>query len=240
MLPLPPPPLLVNPTVPLLRLSRLARSHPRSDTKPSGSLGTPSRARTRTGDAEEEGRQAKEGGLVVGQFPISSPPEHSQQLLTHDPEHSQTPGAITRIRSLLSLPEPKLIRVGVKNKGCAGMAYHLEYVDKPDKFDEVVEQDGVKVVIDSKALFSIIGSEMDWQEDALQARFVFNSAFLSLSPLLCVFLKRADASLPFSSCEQTRISRMRADAESASHPSPFSSLSLSRTHLLSSYRSFIV
>lgn len=92
----------------------------------------------------------------------------------------QTPGAVERIRSLLDQPEPKLIRVGVRNKGCAGMSYHLEYVDKPDKFDEVVEQDGVKVVIDSRALFSVIGSEMDWQEDALQARFVFNSASLSL------------------------------------------------------------
>ncbi|KAG0661317.1 Iron-sulfur assembly protein 1 [Rhodotorula mucilaginosa] len=84
-------------------------------------------------------------------------------------------GAVERIQSLLDQPEPKLIRVGVRNKGCAGMSYHLEYVDKPEKFDEVVEQDGVKVVIDSKALFSIIGSEMDWQEDALQARFVFNN-----------------------------------------------------------------
>ncbi|GAA6018252.1 hypothetical protein JCM10207_002885 [Rhodosporidiobolus poonsookiae] len=88
---------------------------------------------------------------------------------------SLSPGAVERIRGLLDSPEPKLIRVGVRNKGCAGMSYHLEYVDKPDKFDEVVEQDGVKVVIDSKALFSIIGSEMDWQEDALQARFVFNN-----------------------------------------------------------------
>ncbi|GAA5993377.1 hypothetical protein JCM10908_002637 [Rhodotorula pacifica] len=84
-------------------------------------------------------------------------------------------GAVERIQGLLDQPEPKLIRVGVRNKGCAGMSYHLEYVDKPEKFDEVVEQDGVKVVIDSKALFSIIGSEMDWQEDALQARFVFNN-----------------------------------------------------------------
>ncbi|GAA6002907.1 Fe-binding Fe/S cluster assembly protein ISA1 [Rhodotorula paludigena] len=88
---------------------------------------------------------------------------------------SLSPGAVERIRGLLNQPEPKLIRVGVRNKGCAGMSYHLEYVDKPEKFDEVVEQDGVKVVIDSKALFSIIGSEMDWQEDALQARFVFNN-----------------------------------------------------------------
>lgn len=55
------------------------------------------------------------------------------------------------------------------------MSYHLEYVDKAERFDEIVEQDGVKVVVDSKALFSIIGSEMDWQEDALQAKFVFKS-----------------------------------------------------------------
>ena len=61
-----------------------------------------------------------------------------------------------------------MIRIGVRNKGCAGLSYHLEYVEQPAKFDEVVEQDGVKVVIDSKALFSIIGSEMDWQEDGLR------------------------------------------------------------------------
>jgi len=72
------------------------------------------------------------------------------------------------LRTLLSGPTPQLIRIGVRNKGCAGLSYHLEYVDRPGKFDEVVEQDGVKVLIDSKALFSIIGSEMDWKEDALR------------------------------------------------------------------------
>lgn len=55
------------------------------------------------------------------------------------------------------------------------MAYHLEYVEKPGKFDEVIEQDGVKVLIDSKALFSIVGSEMDWQEDKISSKFVFKS-----------------------------------------------------------------
>jgi Fe-S cluster assembly iron-binding protein IscA len=56
----------------------------------------------------------------------------------------------------------------VRNKGCAGLSYHLEYVDAPARFDEVVAQDGVRVIIDSKALFSIIGSEMDWVEDKLR------------------------------------------------------------------------
>ncbi|KIM61947.1 hypothetical protein SCLCIDRAFT_1215562 [Scleroderma citrinum Foug A] len=86
-----------------------------------------------------------------------------------------TPHAAKRLRDLSEGPTPQLIRIGVRNKGCAGLSYHLDYVDQPGKFDEVVEQDGVKVLIDSKALFSIIGSEMDWQEDALSAKFVFNN-----------------------------------------------------------------
>jgi len=86
-----------------------------------------------------------------------------------------TPTAISHLRELLEQPEPKMIRVGVKNRGCSGLAYHLEYVDKPGTFDEAVEQDGVKVLIDSKALFSIIGSEMDWVEDKLNERFVFTN-----------------------------------------------------------------
>ena len=93
-----------------------------------------------------------------------------------------TPAAISQLHGLLDSPEPKLIRVGVKNKGCSGLAYHLEYVDKPGKFDEEVVQDGVRVLIDSKALFSIIGSEMDWIEDKLSARFVFNNPNISESP----------------------------------------------------------
>ncbi|TGJ87085.1 hypothetical protein E0Z10_g1656 [Xylaria hypoxylon] len=86
-----------------------------------------------------------------------------------------TPKAVDQLRQLLNQPEPKLIKVGVRNRGCSGLAYHLEYVDKPAAFDEEVEQDGVKVVIDSKALFSIIGSEMDWIEDKLNERFIFRN-----------------------------------------------------------------
>lgn len=94
-----------------------------------------------------------------------------------------TPTAIEQLRILLSQPEPKMIRVGVKNRGCSGLAYHLEYVDKAGTFDEAVEQDGVKVLIDSKALFSIIGSEMDWVEDKLNQRFVFRNPNISMSLL---------------------------------------------------------
>ena len=90
-----------------------------------------------------------------------------------------TPKAVSQLKGLLDQPEPKLIRVGVKNRGCSGLAYHLEYVDKPQQWDESIEQDGVTVLIDSKALFSIIGSEMDWIEDKLNQRFIFKNPNIS-------------------------------------------------------------
>jgi iron-sulfur cluster assembly protein len=93
-----------------------------------------------------------------------------------------TPSAVEQLRELLDQPEPKLIKVGVRNRGCSGLAYNLEYVDKPGAFDETVEQDGVKVLIDSKALFSIIGSEMDYVEDKLNQRFVFKNPNISKLP----------------------------------------------------------
>jgi iron-sulfur cluster assembly accessory protein len=115
-----------------------------------------------------------------------------------------TPTAVSQLRALQEDPDaPKLIRVGVKNKGCSGSAYHLEYVDKPGKFDEQVEQDGVKVLVDSKALLKIIGSEMDWVEDKLAAQFVFRNPNVSkyssppigrlLQMLICVQLSNAGA-----------------------------------------------
>ncbi|KAI9753266.1 MAG: Iron-sulfur assembly protein 1 [Chaenotheca gracillima] len=106
--------------------------------------------------------------------PVSSPKPRSK-LRPRKAAMFLTPTAVSQLRQLLAQPEPKLIRVGVKNRGCSGLAYHLEYVEKAGSFDEMVEQDGVKVLVDSKALFSIIGSEMDWVEDKLNRRFVFRN-----------------------------------------------------------------
>lgn len=86
-----------------------------------------------------------------------------------------SPSAVTELRRLLDQPTPKLIKVGVKQKGCSGLTYDLEYVDAPGKMDEVVEQDGVKLVVDSRALMSVIGSEMHWEEDLLSKKFVFRN-----------------------------------------------------------------
>lgn len=110
--------------------------------------------------------------------PSKSQPK-SSRLRPRKAAMGLTPSAVAQLRALLSRPNPKMIRVGVKNRGCSGLAYHLEYVDRAGAFDETVEQDGVKVLIDSKALFSIIGSEMDWVEDKLNQRFVFRNPNIS-------------------------------------------------------------
>jgi iron-sulfur cluster assembly protein len=67
------------------------------------------------------------------------------------------------------------VRVGVKNGGCAGMAYTMEYADQVKPADEVVEDKGVRVLIDPKAVLFLLGTEMDYKTDKLSAQFVFNN-----------------------------------------------------------------
>lgn len=85
-----------------------------------------------------------------------------------------TPGAVDKLKAMQT-SESKLIRIGIKSKGCAGNAYTFEYIKEPTALDEIVEQDGVKVVVDSRALLQIIGSTMDYVDDELQSRFVFQN-----------------------------------------------------------------
>ncbi|KAI1298978.1 Iron-sulfur assembly protein 1 [Mortierella claussenii] len=86
-----------------------------------------------------------------------------------------TPAAVTRLRALTDGPEPKVVRVGIRTKGCSGQQYDLQYTNKKEKFDEEIKQDGVTVLVDNKALLSVLGSEMDYVEDKLSAQFVFNN-----------------------------------------------------------------
>ncbi len=67
------------------------------------------------------------------------------------------------------------VRVGVVNGGCAGMSYTMDYADQAQAFEEVVEDKGVKVFIDPKAIMFLIGTEMDFVREKLAARFVFNN-----------------------------------------------------------------
>ncbi|KAI8148319.1 hypothetical protein BJV82DRAFT_591670 [Fennellomyces sp. T-0311] len=86
-----------------------------------------------------------------------------------------TPSAVTRLKRLTDGPTPQYLRVGVRQKGCSGNSYILEFTDHKGKFDEVVQQDGVTVLVDSKALITVLGSEMDYVEDKLSSQFVFHN-----------------------------------------------------------------
>jgi len=88
-----------------------------------------------------------------------------------------TESAADRIRALLaSRGKPAAgIRVGVRSRGCSGLTYTLEYADEKGKYDEVVEDKGVTVLIDPKASMFIIGTEMDYVEDTLQSGFTFRN-----------------------------------------------------------------
>ena len=90
---------------------------------------------------------------------------------------SLTDAAADKVKAIMSRADSKIIglRVGVKNGGCAGMAYTMEYAEAVNPFDEVVEDKGVKILVDPKAVLFLLGTEMDYKVDKLSAQFVFNN-----------------------------------------------------------------
>ena len=90
---------------------------------------------------------------------------------------SLTDSAADRIKSLMNASEEKAtgLRLGVKNGGCAGMAYTLDYVAEREPLDEVVEAKGITIFIDPKAILFLLGTEMDYEEGKMSSGFVFNN-----------------------------------------------------------------
>jgi iron-sulfur cluster assembly protein len=88
-----------------------------------------------------------------------------------------TDAAAERVREIMAQSEAPVagLRVGVKNGGCAGMSYTMEWAQKAEPFDEVVEDKGVKVLIDATAMMFLLGTEMDFQSTTLKSGFVFNN-----------------------------------------------------------------
>ena len=90
---------------------------------------------------------------------------------------SVTPAAAERVKALIeSRGKPTAgIRIGVRSKGCSGMSYTLEFADSQQPMDEVVDTQGVKLLIDPKASLFLIGTEMDYEEEKLKSGFVFKN-----------------------------------------------------------------
>ena len=88
-----------------------------------------------------------------------------------------TDAAAARIKEVMAKAEGSItaVRVGVKNGGCAGMAYTMEYATSVGPHDEVVEDKGVRILIDPKAVMFLLGTEMDFKTDKLSSQFVFNN-----------------------------------------------------------------
>jgi iron-sulfur cluster assembly protein len=88
---------------------------------------------------------------------------------------TMTPAAVTQVRKLMERDGSAGLRIGVKKGGCAGMEYTMEFVDTADGNDEVVEQDGARVMIAPMAQMFLFGTEIDYQVSLLESGFHFNN-----------------------------------------------------------------
>ncbi|MAN66124.1 HesB/IscA family protein [Hyphomonas sp.] len=86
-----------------------------------------------------------------------------------------TDAAATRVKEIMQEKGAGYLRVGVKNGGCAGMEYVMDYAEAPETLDEVVEDNGVTIVIDAKAVLFLLGSEVDYEVTPLHEKFVFRN-----------------------------------------------------------------
>jgi iron-sulfur cluster assembly protein len=88
-----------------------------------------------------------------------------------------TDAAAARVREIMAKSDRRLagLRIGVKNGGCAGMEYTMEWAEEKRHFDELIEDNGVNILIDAKAVMFLLGTEMDFETTALKSGFVFRN-----------------------------------------------------------------
>ncbi|SDH55231.1 HesB/IscA family protein [Alloyangia pacifica] len=86
-----------------------------------------------------------------------------------------TPAAVTQVRKLMERDGRAGLRIGVKKGGCAGMEYTMDFVDEAEANDEVVEQDGARVLIAPMAQMFLFGTEIDYHTSLLESGFKFNN-----------------------------------------------------------------
>jgi iron-sulfur cluster assembly protein len=86
-----------------------------------------------------------------------------------------TEAAAARVREIIAAGEKPYLRVGVKNGGCAGMEYVMDYAEAPGLLDERVSDKGVEILIDSKAVLFLLGAVIDYETTRLAAKFTFTN-----------------------------------------------------------------
>lgn len=120
----------------------------------------------------ETNAQSKPGenNSLTHSSPLSAPRRRFQVMTLSD-------AAAERVRNVIAESETPVmgIRVGVKNGGCAGMAYTMEYASEKAPHDEVIEEKGVTILIDPKAVLFLLGTEMDVKTDKFASTFVFKN-----------------------------------------------------------------
>ena len=88
-----------------------------------------------------------------------------------------TEAAAERVKEIIAKADAPAVglRVGVRNGGCAGMSYTMELAERVEPLDEVIEDKGVKVLIDPKAVLFLLGAQMDFKADRLGSTFTFRN-----------------------------------------------------------------
>jgi len=97
--------------------------------------------------------------------------------MNRPPTETLTDRAVARVKALIARTEEPVLglRIGVNARGCSGLAYSVEYAHEVKRFEEVIEQDGVKVLIDPAAVMFLIGAEVDYEESSFSSGFTFTN-----------------------------------------------------------------
>jgi iron-sulfur cluster assembly accessory protein len=98
-------------------------------------------------------------------------------MMERPPVVNLTDRAAERVKELIALSDKPVLglRIGVKTRGCSGLSYSVEYAAEAKRFEEVVEQKGVRLLIDPTAVMFLVGSEVDYVEDKFSSGFTFTN-----------------------------------------------------------------
>ena len=108
--------------------------------------------------------------------PLSTRKSRLDHLIQSKIPLTLTPRAINRVNELLSLKKDAVgVSFGVKRRGCNGYSYTINYIDTPKEKQPIYLQDGVRFSVDSNALFTLVGTEVDYEETALASEFTFKN-----------------------------------------------------------------